>query len=78
LNDTTELRYGSKLFQEALSGKGAAVPEAGVESALLDGALQYFRENPKFPAQAAFPAIFGVVKTRFSSARDSCSTSLKS
>jgi hypothetical protein len=55
LNDTTELRYASKLFQEALRAKRATVSEEGTESTLLDGALEYFRENPDFPAQAVVP-----------------------
>lgn len=55
LNDTTELRYASNLFQEALRTKRAAVSEDGTESALLDGALAYFTENPDFPAQSVVP-----------------------
>jgi hypothetical protein len=55
LNDTTELRYGSRLFQEALRTKRAAILEEGMEAALLDGALKYFAEDPDFPAQAVVP-----------------------
>lgn len=55
LNDTTELRYGSNLFREALSAKRAIIPEKSAVSALLDGALDYFKENPNFPAQAVVP-----------------------
>ena len=51
LNDTTELRYGSKLFQEALANlRQTATDNAALR--LPDGALSCFKENPDFPAQA--------------------------
>jgi hypothetical protein len=51
LNDTSELRYGSKLFQEALANLRQDLKE-DTASRLVDGALSYFKENPDFPAQA--------------------------
>jgi hypothetical protein len=55
LNDTTELRYASNLFQQALLTKRASITSVSTTSALLDGALEYFKENPDFPAQAIVP-----------------------
>jgi hypothetical protein len=68
LNDTTELRYGSKLFQEALANlRQKSKDDTALR--LLDGALSYFKENPDFPAQAV--AIHFV--TCFSERRDDLS-----
>ncbi len=69
LNDTTELRYASRLFQQALATKRAAITSEGTPSALLDGALEYFKENPDFPAQAIVPHFV----TCFSEERDDLS-----
>lgn len=51
LNDTTEMRYGSKLFQAALADLHQANNDEATLK-LLDSALSYFKENPELPAQA--------------------------
>ncbi len=53
LNDSTELRYGSTLFQEALRDLRAATSNDEIAERLLDGAISYFKEDPNLPAQAA-------------------------
>jgi hypothetical protein len=55
LNDSTELRYAAKHFQEALRTKRKAITSAGLPADLLDGALEYFKEDPAFPMQAVVP-----------------------
>src|ERR1700744_2548066 len=52
LNDTTEMRYGSSLFQEALADLQRCSHDTVVLK-LLDAAVGYFKENPDFPAQAS-------------------------
>jgi hypothetical protein len=53
LNDATELRYGSRLFQDALKELRETTSNDGVAERLLDGAISYFKEDPDFSAQAA-------------------------
>jgi hypothetical protein len=55
LNDTSELRYGMRLFQEALAALRCKVEKDATALALVDGALNYFKENPEFPRQAVVP-----------------------
>jgi hypothetical protein len=55
LNDTSELRYASRLFQEALSALRRKVEKDATALAFVDGALGYFKENPELPAQAVVP-----------------------
>lgn len=55
LNDTSELRYGSKLYREAIE---ASMPKFSTDSAaskLLVDALDYFKEDADFPFQASVP-----------------------
>jgi hypothetical protein len=67
LNDSTELRYASRQFEQAMREKRATV--SGTTAALLDGALEYFKENPVFPYQAVAPQFV----TCFSMERDDLS-----
>jgi hypothetical protein len=69
LNDSTELRYASKHFQQALQAKRAAITSSGLEADLLDGALEYFKEDPDFPFQAGVAQLV----TCFSEDRDDLS-----
>lgn len=69
LNDTTELRYASRHFQQAMQAKRATITAGGTTAALLDGALEYFKENPNFPYQAVVPQFV----TCFSEERDDLS-----
>ena len=57
LNDTTELRYGSKLFQEALliASLREKYNQDSTSLGLLDTAIDYFKENTDFPAQNVVP-----------------------
>ena len=55
LNDATELRYASRLFQEALADLRNTIGADAAALKFLDGALSYFTENPEFPAQAVVP-----------------------
>jgi Protein of unknown function (DUF2971) len=66
LNDSTELRYASKHFQHALRATRAAITSTGLAADLLDGALEYFKEDPDAPFQAG---VFHFV-TCFSEDRD--------
>jgi hypothetical protein len=66
LNDSTELRYASRLFQQALGARREANTSSGLAANLLDGALEYFKEDPDFPFQAG---VFHFV-TCFSEERD--------
>ena len=66
LNDSTELRYASRHFQQALRSKREAITSSGLAADLLDGALEYFKEDPDFPFQAG---VFHFV-TCFSEDRD--------
>jgi hypothetical protein len=52
LNDSTELRYASKHFQQALRARREAITSSGLAADLVDGALKYFKEDPDFPFQA--------------------------
>ena len=55
LNDTSELRYGSRLFRESLAGLRGNYEKEPTVLAFVDIALSYFEENPEFPAQAVVP-----------------------
>ncbi len=55
LNDTSELRYASRLFQEALSNLRMASKGDEAELDLIDGAIKYFKEDVDFPAQSTVP-----------------------
>jgi hypothetical protein len=55
LNDASELLYGAKLFREALTAIRPTVENDRTSLALVDGAVDYFKENPDFPAQAVVP-----------------------
>ncbi len=66
LNDSTELRYASKHFQNALRAARAEITSTGLAADLLDGALEYFKEDPDAPFQAG---VFHFV-TCFSADRD--------
>jgi hypothetical protein len=55
LNDTTELRYGSKLFQEALASLREKYNQDSTSLGFLDTAIGYFKENIDFPAQNVVP-----------------------
>ena len=66
LNDSTELRYASKHFQNALRATRAEITSTGLAADLLDGALEYFKEDPDAPFQAG---VFHFV-TCFSADRD--------
>jgi hypothetical protein len=52
LNDTTELRYASTLFQEALSVLNSTSSLDATEREFIDRAVSYFKEDPENPAQA--------------------------
>ena len=52
LNDSTELRYASRHFQQALRAARESITSSGLTADLLDGALEYFKEDPDFPFQA--------------------------
>ena len=69
LNDTSELRYGSRLYRETVSsllpGYSGNEPATG----LLEEALEYFKENEDFPYQASVPHFV----TAFSAERDDLS-----
>src|ERR1700722_14153072 len=52
LNDTTELRYGSKLFQDALASLRREYTEDATSLGFIDGAIGFFKESLDFPAQA--------------------------
>jgi hypothetical protein len=52
LNDSTELRYASKHFQNALRATRGGITSTGLAADLLDGALEYFKEDPDAPFQA--------------------------
>jgi hypothetical protein len=69
LNDTTELRYASRLFQEALTGLRRMIEGDGTTADFLDRALNYFKENPEFPTQT----VAGYFVTCFSDERDDLS-----
>jgi hypothetical protein len=69
LNDSTELRYASRHFRQAMLAKRATITAGGTTTALLDGALEYFKENPDFPYQAVAPQLV----TCFSEERDDLS-----
>jgi Protein of unknown function (DUF2971) len=55
LNDTTELRYASRLFHEALAGLRAEIEGDETKVDFVDRALNYFKENVEFPMQAVAP-----------------------
>jgi hypothetical protein len=55
LNDTSELRYATRLFQDALTNLRMAMIEDKAAFEMIDGALGYFKEDPNFPAQATVP-----------------------
>jgi len=55
LNDTSELRYGSRLVREAMASLRTTFEKGSPEHTFLDGALSHFQENPEFPAQAVVP-----------------------
>lgn len=69
LNDTTELRYGASLFRSALETlhtKFGLTPEI---IAFIEKATEYFKENPRYPAQASNPSFvtcFSAVKNDLS------------
>jgi hypothetical protein len=55
LNDTTELRYASRLVREALAAVPGTFEKNPTAIAFLDGAISYFKEVSEFPAQAVVP-----------------------
>jgi hypothetical protein len=55
LNDTTEIRYGAKLFQEALASLRGKCKEDLTSLGFVDTAIDYFKENTDFPAQNVVP-----------------------
>jgi len=55
LSDTSELRYASMLFQKALADLRQTIGGDETTLEFLDVALNYFKENPDFPAQAVVP-----------------------
>lgn len=55
LNDTTELRYASKLFREALASLRSQVQEDPTSLAFIDGAIGFFKEDADFPWQHVVP-----------------------
>jgi len=52
LNDTSEFRYSSGLFREALASLRGKFATNLTALAFLDAAVGYFAENPDYPAQA--------------------------
>jgi hypothetical protein len=52
LNDTSEFRYSSGLFRAALASLRSKFENDSAAQAFIDGALNYFAENPDYPAQA--------------------------
>jgi hypothetical protein len=55
LNDSTELRYASRLVREALAELPSAFEKYPTAIAFLDGAIGYFKKDPEFPAKAVVP-----------------------
>ncbi|MFZ0799092.1 MAG: DUF2971 domain-containing protein [Terriglobales bacterium] len=55
LNDTTELRYGSRILQEALASLRGKHKEDATSLGFIDGAIGFFKENTDFPAQNVVP-----------------------
>ncbi len=55
LNDASELRYATKLLREALTALRQTVGAGETALSFINGALNYFQENPEFPAQAVTP-----------------------
>ena len=50
LNDTSEFRYSSVLFREALASLRGSYETDPIALAFLDAAVGYFAENPDYPA----------------------------
>lgn len=69
LNDASELRYGSKLYRDALEAMRAEYSGDDMGSRLLDGALEYFKEDEGAPFQTAVPHFIAA----FSEERDDLS-----
>ena len=55
LNDSSEVRYGASCFREALKVARLNSYRDELVVKLIDGALEYLKENPDFPAQAVAP-----------------------
>jgi hypothetical protein len=55
LNDTTELRYASRLFHEALVSLQTGIERDETKVVFVDRAITYFKENTEFPMQAVAP-----------------------
>ena len=55
LNDSSELRYGATLFREGLLSTRSTYVDDEFAIKIVDSGLEYFKENPDFPAQASTP-----------------------
>jgi hypothetical protein len=55
LNDSTEIRYSSKLLQNALTNLRGSVLSDVVKMEFIDRALENMKEDPDYPAQSGLP-----------------------
>jgi hypothetical protein len=55
LNDSTEIRYASKLYQAALDDLRSTVANDSIAYRFIEGALLQLREDVEFPAHAGMP-----------------------
>jgi len=55
LNDSTEIRYASKLLQGALDDLRSTFSKDSVAHGFIDNALLHLQEDSEFPAHAGVP-----------------------